>query len=116
MKLSSPRRLVLNFVFLSGGEALSKVFAFFAFAYLARILGPDIYGDIEFALAATLFFNLVVEGGLGLLGAREIAKDDRTIPELTFHIVVSARKTIGHPLRPDAFRNTRPSPMGLPGS
>jgi len=88
MKISSPRKLVVNFVLLSGGEALSKVFAFVAFAYLARILGPDVYGDIEFALAVTLFFNLVVEGGLGLLGAREIAKDEKSILDLTFHIVI----------------------------
>ena len=70
MTTSNPRKLAVNFVILSGGEALSKILAFVAFAYLARLLGPDSYGDIEFALAATLFFNLVVEGGLGILGAR----------------------------------------------
>ena len=88
MKTHSARKLVINFILLSGGEALSKIFAFFAFAYLARILGPNIYGDIEFALAVTLFFNLVVEGGLGLLGAREIAKDHESTIQLTFHIVI----------------------------
>lgn len=87
-KSSNPRKLAANFVLLSGGEALSKVFSFVAFAYLARILGPDTYGDIEFALAVTLFFNLVVEGGLGLLGAREIAKDEKSVLPLTFHIVI----------------------------
>ena len=88
MKLLNPRKLVLNFLLLSGGEALSKVFAFVAFAYLARLLGPDTYGDIEFALAVALFFNLGVEGGLGLLGTREIAKEESSVSSLTFHIVV----------------------------
>jgi O-antigen/teichoic acid export membrane protein len=73
---------------LSGGEALSKIFAFLAFAYLARLLGPDTFGDIEFALAVTLFFNLIVEGGLGILGAREIAKDEKSVLSLTFHVVI----------------------------
>jgi len=87
-KSSSPRKLALNFMLLSGGEAISKIFAFISFAYLARLLGPDSYGDIEFALAVTLFFNLVVEGGLGLLGAREIAKDEKSTLRFTFHIVI----------------------------
>lgn len=85
---SNPRKLALNFVLLSGGEGISKIFAFISFAYLARLLGPDTYGDIEFALAVTLFFNLIVEGGLGLLGAREIAKDEESTRRLTFHIVI----------------------------
>jgi O-antigen/teichoic acid export membrane protein len=80
--------LVLNFVLLSGGEAASKILAFIAFAYLARLFGPDTYGDLEFALAVALFFNLVVEGGLGLLGTREIAKDKNAVNRLTFHIVI----------------------------
>ena len=88
MNIPTRRKLVINFVLLSGGEAVSKIFAFIAFAYLARILGPDVYGDLEFALAATLFFNLAVEGGLGLLGAREIAKDKESVSKLTFHIIV----------------------------
>ena len=55
---------------LSGGEAVSKILAFVAFAYLARLLRPDTYGYIEFALAVTLFFNLVVEAGLDFWGLR----------------------------------------------
>lgn len=88
VKSSNPRKLAFNFVLLSGGEALSKVFAFVAFAYLARLFGPNTYGDIEFALAVALFFNLVVEGGLGILGAREIAKDEKCVLSITFHIVI----------------------------
>ena len=87
-KTIKPRKLVVNFLVLSGGEGISKIFTFVAFAYLARVLGPDTFGDIEFALAVTLFFNMVTEGGLGLLGAREIAKNDNAVHRLTFHIVI----------------------------
>lgn len=85
---SNPRKLALNVVLLTGGEAAGKILAFISFAYLARIFGPSTYGDMEFALAVTLFFNLVVEGGLGLLGAREIARDENTVAVLAFHIVI----------------------------
>jgi O-antigen/teichoic acid export membrane protein len=85
---SNPRQLALNVVVLTGGEAASKILAFVAFAYLARIFGPSTYGEMEFALAVALFFNLVVEGGLGLLGAREIAKEESAVSTLTFHIVI----------------------------
>jgi O-antigen/teichoic acid export membrane protein len=88
MKEAKPRKLAINFALLTLGEGLSKIFSFVAFAYLARILGPDTYGDIEFALALALFFNLVVEAGLGILGAREIAKDEKSVVSLTFHIVI----------------------------
>jgi O-antigen/teichoic acid export membrane protein len=60
VKSSHARKLALNFILLSGGEALSKVFAFVAFVYLAKLLGPDTYGDIEFALAVAMFFSLIV--------------------------------------------------------
>jgi O-antigen/teichoic acid export membrane protein len=86
--VSDSRKLALNYILLSGGEAISKVLAFVGFAYLARLLGPDTYGNLEFALAVTLFFNLIVEGGLGLLGTREIAKDETAVIPLTFHIVI----------------------------
>ena len=88
VKKTSVRRLAFNYALLSGGEAVSKVFAFVSFAYLARLLGPDSYGDVEFALAVMMFFTLIVEGGLGLLGAREIAKDEGAVGKLTFHIVM----------------------------
>jgi O-antigen/teichoic acid export membrane protein len=85
---TGSRKLIFNFILLSGGEGLSKVFGFVAFAHLARIFGPDLYGDIEFAIALTLFFNLLVEGGLGLLGAREIAKNQQVATQMAFHIVL----------------------------
>lgn len=73
---------------LSGGEAISKTLSLFAFTYLARVLGPNTFGYIEFALAVTLFFNMVVDGGFHLLGAREIAKDEKSAGNLVFHIVI----------------------------
>jgi len=69
------------------GEFASKVFGFLAFAYLARVLGPSEFGQLEFALALIFFFTLLVDCGLGSYGAREIARDGTTVGRLTTHIL-----------------------------
>lgn len=66
--------LARNLLWLTVGEAATKVFTFFAFTYLGRTLGPERYGDLEFSLGAVIFFTLFVQMGLGSYGAREIAR------------------------------------------
>lgn len=83
-----PARLVRNFVLLAAGEFASKLFGFAAFAYLARVLGPGEFGQLEFALAVIFFFTLLVDCGLGPYGARELAKDQSSVKPLTVHIVI----------------------------
>src|SRR5262249_46498486 len=72
----------INFAFLAVGEMVSKVLTFFAFSYLARLLGPARYGGLEFTLAVMVFFTLPVDLGLGAYGAREIAKNRKSAPKL----------------------------------
>lgn len=67
-------RVARNFLLLSAGELAAKVCTFWAYTSLGRGLGPARYGDIEFAISATLFFALFVQFGLGAYGARELAK------------------------------------------
>ena len=50
-------RLAANYVILSAGEFIAKVFGAVAFAYLARVLGPQRYGYLEFAIAIIFFFT-----------------------------------------------------------
>lgn len=80
--------LARNFVLLGLGELVSKVCSFVAFAYLARVLGPGEFGQLEFALALIFFFTLLVDCGLGSYGAREIAKDESSLGRLAAHILV----------------------------
>jgi O-antigen/teichoic acid export membrane protein len=79
--------LAQNFVLLGIGEFVSKVCSFIAFAYLARVLGPSEFGQLEFALALIFFFTLLVDCGLGAYGAREIARDESAVGYLTAHIL-----------------------------
>lgn len=81
------RQLASNFIFLSGGEVISKIFTFAAFVFLARILGPTNFGYLEFTLAVMVFFTLLVDFGSSPYGAREIAKDRSRVGELTANIV-----------------------------
>lgn len=83
-----PARLVRNFIFLAAGEFASKLFGFVAFAYLARVLGPGDFGQLEFALAVIFFFTLLVDCGLGPYGARELAKNPSAVQRLTVHIII----------------------------
>ena len=76
-----------NFLSLAGAEVVSKVVTFGAFAYLARVMGPDGFGYIEFAAAVLLCAGLFVEQGFGSYGAREIAKSPKYTPVLVAEIV-----------------------------
>jgi O-antigen/teichoic acid export membrane protein len=82
-------RLATNYALLSGAEFISKVLGAIAFAYLARVLGPQSYGYLEFIIAIIFFFTLVVDSGLGSYGAREIAKDTSGYDRLTTHITLA---------------------------
>jgi O-antigen/teichoic acid export membrane protein len=71
---TDTRRVGINLVLLTGGELLAKLVTFLSFSALARALGPSRYGNLEFTLAAMVFFTLPADLGLGSYGAREIAK------------------------------------------
>ncbi|MBI3664623.1 MAG: flippase [Acidobacteria bacterium] len=73
--VDDSQRLARNYLFLSAGEFGAKLLAFTAFTFLGRVLGPERYGSLEFALAVMVFFTLPVDFGLGDYGAREVAKN-----------------------------------------
>src|SRR5215510_14974600 len=81
-------KLAQNFLSLAGAEVISKIVTFAAFAFLARVAGPDGFGYLEFA-GETLFCAwLLVEQGFGSYGAREIAKAPQRTPELVVEIAL----------------------------
>lgn len=82
-------KLVKNFLSLAAAEVISKLVTFAAFAYVARVAGPDGFGYVEFAAAVLICAGLVIDQGLGPYGAREIAKDPRRTPELVSEIVLA---------------------------
>lgn len=85
----SRMRLLGNFLSLAGAETASKLLTVAAFAYLARICGPEGFGYIEFAGAVLLCAGLIVDQGFGPYGAREIARAPDRTAELVSEIVVA---------------------------
>lgn len=83
------RRLVRDYAALVTGELASKAAGFLAFAYLARTLGPELYGAVELAVVLALVFALVVDFGLGPIGAREVVKQPGRAPALAFQITAT---------------------------
>jgi len=68
-------RLFRDLVELCFGQLLAAVVTLLAFASLARTLDTEHYGFVEFAAALSLFFAMLVDFGLGSVGARELARD-----------------------------------------
>lgn len=66
--------LFRNIARLSVGDAAAKTLNFFAFLYLARVLGVERYGILEFSCSLMFYFLLLGDGGVELWGTREAAK------------------------------------------
>lgn len=79
-KRGAKRRTFFDFILLAGGEGLSKVAGFVAFGYLGRALTKEGYGTVETAASFVGFFAIMVDFGLGTIGAREAAKDRGVVP------------------------------------
>lgn len=82
--------LFRNFLSLAGAELICKVLIFAAYARLARILGPESFGYLEWVGAVLLCTGLIVDQGFSQYGAREIAKSPERTEGLIAEIV-SAR-------------------------
>ena len=79
-------KLFRDFLMLVGGQIGSRVLAFVAFAWLARKLEPASYGAVEYVVGLSVFFALLVDGGLGVLGTRRYARDPAERDLLAFQI------------------------------
>lgn len=58
---------------LVGGQFTAKLIGLLAFAYLARTLDPDSYGEVEFVAGLAGLFAMVVDLGLSTIGVRRAA-------------------------------------------
>lgn len=79
-------KLFRDFAALAGGQIAGKAVTFVAFAILARVLDPAGYGAVEYVVGLSVFFAMVVDGGLGPIGVRRVIKDPSTMDTLAFQI------------------------------
>lgn len=82
MASRSDRLVAKNFLALGGGDALARVIAFGATAYLTRVLGAAGYGVVALAMAVTLYLAQLAHFGIDTLGIREIAEDRDKVNDL----------------------------------
>jgi O-antigen/teichoic acid export membrane protein len=70
-----PFRNILRFI---AGDFVAKTINFLAFVYLARTLGVDSYGVLEFAISVLTYFLKVSDGGLEMWAMRAAARGTAT--------------------------------------
>ncbi len=73
--MKNINKLYKNFLSLTFGEIVSKVLVFFSVVYLAKVLGAEGYGTVDFIIAILSYFLLFVNAGFDTFGAREIARN-----------------------------------------
>jgi len=88
------RRILKNFISLTGANVVCKALAFISTAYLARVLSTEGFGILGFAQAVIVYFQLLLNQGLDTYGTREIARNDEDIPRyvnniLTIRLILS---------------------------
>jgi O-antigen/teichoic acid export membrane protein len=95
-------QLLKDLVALCFGQLLATLVTLLAFAFLARTLDTEHYGFVEFVVALSLFFTMLVDLGLGSIGARELAREPAsashhaaTVPALRLLIAVAAIPVMG---------------------
>jgi len=72
--MSHIRKIFYGASFLGIGEIIARVIGAFATFYLARILGPQGFGKLNFAFAITSYFLVLSIFGLDLAGIRALAQ------------------------------------------
>ena len=94
LNVGGGQKLLKDLLALFSGQLLSMLIGFVTFAYLARVMAPESYGTIEFAIALTAFATIVIEGGVGIIGVREISRNRQQASKIAAQ-VVTARVLVG---------------------
>ena len=81
-------RLLKNVSVGVGARIVVQILAFFNVVYLARILSPDRFGELNLATAIVGYFGLVAAFGLPTIGSREVARNPEDTPVLAGQIVL----------------------------
>ena len=85
-KFSVKFGTLFDMLVLAAGELTNILLGIAAFSYLARTLGPEAYGAIEFAIAIGFVFAVGVDLGTSAIGTREIVRKRALIPKLAAEI------------------------------
>ncbi|MCD4785143.1 MAG: flippase [Candidatus Eremiobacteraeota bacterium] len=73
--MTTVGRVLKNFFFLTLGEILYRVAAVIFSVYLARTLGPSLFGTINWVAAIVAYLSIFINFGFNTLGVRMISTD-----------------------------------------
>lgn len=85
--MSTRATILGNVLHFMSGQAVAMVFGFVTHAYLARVLGPESYGIMGFAVSVVSYFGILAVLGTDTWGSRSIARSDMDIATLTGQLV-----------------------------
>lgn len=84
--MNPNRKIASNFITLFSGEFFARILGFFATAYLARTLGIEGFGKINFAIAIVGYFILLTTWGFDIYAIREVSKKHSLLPKYLSNI------------------------------
>ena len=84
--MNTVQRTAKNIIFLQAAGILSGFLGFAGTAYLARVLEPENFGKIAFAMAILSFFLIFIHLGLDTIGTREIARHNDSLKKYVGNI------------------------------
>lgn len=71
--MRTTRRLISNYLSLSGTQAFNYILPLITVPYLVRVLGPEKYGLILFAQSFISYFSILTDYGFALSATRDIS-------------------------------------------
>ncbi|MBW1781132.1 MAG: flippase [Deltaproteobacteria bacterium] len=83
-------RIITNIAYLLSSRIITQLLIAFSLIYLARVLGPKAFGELNISIATITYFMIIADFGLPLLGTREIAAQ-RTSVKFYFSNILTLR-------------------------
>lgn len=76
-----------NFAILSVGQMISRILAFAVTVQMTRVLLPDEYGAVVFAMTVLAYIGIIVDFGFDAWGPLEVARGTTPIPTIVKSVV-----------------------------
>lgn len=84
---SHMKKLIGSVLRLGTGEAVSRLASFGLYAYISRAFGVELLGIVALSQTIALYVTFGTDQGLRMIGARLVARDASSAPEIVRHVL-----------------------------